>query len=73
MANKYSIKRLVAQLRLNGNLTVSMYELTDGRWLVGYGHHEVVTATSTLAAEEFNTCVTHSMSAEGLIEADEGF
>lgn len=72
MASKYSIKRLVAQLRLNGNLTVSMYvsmyELTDGRWLVGYGHHEVITATSTLAVEEFNTCVTHAMSVEGLVE-----
>ncbi|MGL5708837.1 MAG: hypothetical protein ACRDDF_11335 [Aeromonas sp.] len=71
MSSKYSIKRLVAQLRLNGNLTVSMYELHDGRWLVGYGHHEVITATSTLAAEEFNTCVTHAMSAEGLIETNE--
>ncbi|UTQ78138.1 hypothetical protein [Aeromonas phage JELG-KS1] len=68
---KYNIKRLVAQLRLNGNLEVSMYELSDGRWLVGYGHHEVITVTPELAAIEFNSCTTHAMTASAIIEPED--
>lgn len=68
---KYNIKRLVAQLRLLGNLEVSMYELSDGRWLVGYGHHQLITETPEQAAGEFNSCTTHAMMANAIIEPHE--